>query len=207
MNDLVTKLEVSNISCKAAVTFAEGEIESQLQALKDSDTRIIIGSFSPSVAPKVFCEAYKLGMFGEDYGWLVQGSPEDGWWMTEHHCGHHLASAAQGVILVSSYSDLIGQHQLSGLSREELSSVLSGGGYSRESYDAVWAIALALSAAQNDLDLSDFQYTRADVGRVITQELGSLRFNGLSGPVSFDGPDRVGITAFYQIQGKRLTFM
>lgn len=36
MNDLVTELEQSNISCKAAITFSEGEIRSQLLALKVS---------------------------------------------------------------------------------------------------------------------------------------------------------------------------
>lgn len=85
VNDLVKKLEQENITCRGAVTFGENDFEDQLQLLKvktfqeknflspktclltllkkfpqqDLDTRIIFGSFSKEVAPKIFCKVSK----------------------------------------------------------------------------------------------------------------------------------------------------
>lgn len=105
--------------------------------------------------------------------------------------------------------------------------------YAPQTYDAVWAIALALRAAEEhwrkdaaQSKLDGFDYTRSDMAWEFLQQLGKLHFLGVSvsgvgrgvgvgvgstrtdwdythclqGPVSFSGPDRVGTTAFYQIQ-------
>lgn len=101
--------------------------------------------------------------------------------------------------------------------------------YAPQTYDAVWAIALALRAAETHWrqnaaksKLDGFDYTRSDMAWEFLQQLGKLHFLGVSvsgqrpgwltnpstqpllwhrqGPVSFSGPDRVGTTAFYQIQ-------
>ncbi|GLV38311.1 metabotropic GABA-B receptor subtype 3 [Carabus blaptoides fortunei] len=61
LNDLVTELEQANITCTATITFAETDLRDQLKVLRDLDTRIIIGSFSHDVAPKIFCESKKDG--------------------------------------------------------------------------------------------------------------------------------------------------
>lgn len=58
VNDLVTELESANISCAATITFAETDFRDQLRMLRDLDTRIIIGSFSHDLAPKIFCEVF-----------------------------------------------------------------------------------------------------------------------------------------------------
>ncbi|CAD6235870.1 GSCOCG00008021001-RA-CDS, partial [Cotesia congregata] len=56
VNDLVTELEQANITCTATITFGENDYKEQLKLLKEFDTRIIIGSFSPKLAPLLFCE-------------------------------------------------------------------------------------------------------------------------------------------------------
>ncbi|CAG9129173.1 unnamed protein product [Plutella xylostella] len=56
VNELVTQLEAANISCAASITFAETDFKQQLLLLKELDTRIIIGSFSQEMIPKIFCE-------------------------------------------------------------------------------------------------------------------------------------------------------
>ncbi|XP_071522350.1 uncharacterized protein [Panulirus ornatus] len=56
----------------------------------------------------------------------------------------------------------------------------------------------ATAAAAFQLDT--FDYTREDMADRILETMQGLRFRGVSGPISFDCPDRVGVTAFYQIQ-------
>ncbi|GLG95157.1 Gamma-aminobutyric acid type B receptor subunit 2, partial [Gryllus bimaculatus] len=136
VNDLVTQLEQANVTCAATVTFSEADVEDQLRALRDMDTRIIIGSFSPEMAPKIFCEAHRLGMFGPDYAWLVPGGPDAAWWRARGPRGataaaaasasstasagaagagagpgcepRHLAAAVQGLLLVSGHTRAAG---------------------------------------------------------------------------------------------------
>ncbi|CAH2241570.1 jg3906 [Pararge aegeria aegeria] len=86
--------------------------------------------------------------------------------------------------------------------------------FAPHSYDAVWAIALALSKAEllwrsletensTRLGLGQFDYNRKDMADEFLNQLGNLSFLGVSGPVSFNGADRIGMSAFYQIQGGR----
>ncbi|PSN53730.1 hypothetical protein C0J52_02179 [Blattella germanica] len=180
VNDLVTELEEANITCRATITFAESDFRDQLLMLKDLDTRIIIGSFSHEVAPKIFCEAYQLGMYGSDYAWILQGGPSDVWWENVTECPqHHLAAAVEGLLLVSSHNSIVGvMPSHSGLTNSrfleefELLS-LPVTRFAPQTYDAVWAIALALHGAQekwerNNLHLSvhQFDYNRGEVCKV-----------------------------------------
>ncbi|GLV38312.1 metabotropic GABA-B receptor subtype 3 [Carabus blaptoides fortunei] len=79
--------------------------------------------------------------------------------------------------------------------------------YAPQTYDAVWAIALALSGAEriwrsaNNITVGHFDYTRRDMATEFLQQLAQLNFLGISGPVSFSGADRVGTSAFHQVQG------
>lgn len=113
--------------------------------------------------------------------------------------------------------------------------------YAPQTYDAVWAMALALkgaeeqwrnghatraSAAAEDghVKLDRFDYTRHDMAAEFLRQFSRLSFMGISvsgraegakrlethfliefqGPVSFEGPDRVGTSVFHQIQGSVL---
>ncbi|XP_073978361.1 gamma-aminobutyric acid type B receptor subunit 3 isoform X3 [Rhodnius prolixus] len=204
VNDLVTELESSNISCRATITFAETDIKDQLEVLRDLDTRIIIGSFSHEMAPKVFCEAYRLGVYSPDYAWVVQGRPSDRWWSSTTQCGFNLAAAADGLILVSSYNSFLGHYaSLKATHNSELLNLLEGKaeGFVHETYDAVWAIALTIQRVQSIVDITQFDYGRKDIAQLFSDHMGQLNFDGVSGPVAFDGSDRVGLSAFYQIQG------
>ncbi|XP_075225700.1 gamma-aminobutyric acid type B receptor subunit 3 [Lycorma delicatula] len=211
INDLVTELEEANISCLATVTFSESNLMDQLKLLRDLDTRIIIGSFSEKVAPKIFCAAHRLGMYGADYVWILQaqvGGKRNSWWQEpQKECSStQLADAVEGLILVTSHNGIVGDMpSISGLSNDgflkSLQYPLSQ--FAHQAYDAVWAIALALRGAGIHLPLYD--YTRTDMANCFFCRLGHLSFIGVSGPVEFNGADRVGITAFYQVQGGHAT--
>ncbi|XP_063990273.1 gamma-aminobutyric acid type B receptor subunit 2 isoform X2 [Diachasmimorpha longicaudata] len=221
VNDLVTELEQANITCTATITFSENDYREQLTTLKDLDTRIIIGSFSPKLAPKVFCEAWKLGMHGGDYAWILPGETIDlsgmtgDWWHS--HGGNDCSSAEltqtlDGVIIVKSHGTVLPEEtSSSGLTSIEFASELAKRGvtlsrFAAQTYDAVWAMGMALSTVetllnQRNTSIAEYTHSRRDIAYDLHAELKNLNFLGVSGPVSFDGADRVGITAFYQMHG------
>ncbi|XP_011309107.1 gamma-aminobutyric acid type B receptor subunit 2 isoform X2 [Fopius arisanus] len=221
VNDLVTELEQANITCTATITFSENDYREQLTTLKVRDTRIIIGSFSPKLAPKVFCEAWKLGMYGGDYAWILPGETIDlsgmtgDWWHTQgdNDCSSsQLTQTLDGVIIVKSHGTVLPeQTSSSGLTSIEFASELAKRGvtlsrFAGQTYDAVWAMAMALSTVetllhQRNTSITEYTHLRRDIAYDLHAELKNLNFLGVSGPVSFDGADRVGITAFYQMQG------
>ncbi|XP_017115284.1 gamma-aminobutyric acid type B receptor subunit 2 [Drosophila elegans] len=272
VNNLVTELEAANISCAATITFAATDFKEQLLLLRETDTRIIIGSFSQELAPQILCEAYRLRMFGADYAWILHESMGAPWWPDQRTAcsNHELQLAVENLIVVSTHNSIVGNNvSYSGLNNHMFNSQLrkqsaqfhgqdglgfgsgtnsgsrisiaapqsdsdagrrrrrrrsrrglggSGGSgghlfpeaisqYAPQTYDAVWAIALALRAAEEhwrrneeQSKLDGFDYTRSDMAWEFLQQMGKLHFLGVSGPVSFSGPDRVGTTAFYQIQ-------
>ncbi|XP_029045875.2 uncharacterized protein LOC114877446 isoform X1 [Osmia bicornis bicornis] len=220
VNDLVTELEQANITCTATITFAENDYKEQLRTLKELDTRIIIGSFSPRLAPRVFCEAWKLGMHGGDYAWILPGDTIDlsgmagNWWHSgpEECTPSQLSQTLDGLIIVKSHGSALGNEiSSSGLTSSKFTSELAKRGvthskFAAQTYDAVWAIALALKRTEVLLNkantsMSQYTHTRKDIALKLLEQLKVLRFIGVSGPVSFDGADRVGITAFYQMHG------
>nr|XP_012147462.1 PREDICTED: uncharacterized protein LOC100877668 [Megachile rotundata] len=220
VNDLVTELEQANITCTATITFAENDYKEQLRSLKELDTRIIIGSFSPRLAPRVFCEAWKLGMHGGDYAWILPGDTIDlsgmagNWWHSgpEECTPSQLSQTLDGLIIVKSHGSALGNEiSSSGLTSSKFTSELAKRGvtlskFAAQTYDAVWAIALGLERTEallnkDNTSLSQYTHTRKDIALRLLEQLKLLRFIGVSGPVSFDGADRVGITAFYQMHG------
>ncbi|KOB74486.1 Gamma-aminobutyric acid type B receptor subunit 2, partial [Operophtera brumata] len=173
VNELVTQLEAANITCAASITFAESDFKEQLQQLKELDTRIIIGSFSQEMIPKIFCEAFKLGMFGAEYAWLVAGLPPR--IRGPAPCARtQLARALEGLVSVTAHRGIVGDvTSYSGLTDEMFHREMEASGfpvspYAPQTYDAVWAIALALAKAEQIWRNTDL------------------------GPVSFNGADRIG---------------
>lgn len=62
-------------------------------------------------------------MYGEDYAWVISGSPQDSWWQDTAgtNCSaSQLVQAVQGVVLVAAHGSLIGaQASQAGLVRVE----------------------------------------------------------------------------------------
>ncbi|XP_053675539.1 gamma-aminobutyric acid type B receptor subunit 2 [Anopheles nili] len=224
VNDLVTELERANITCAATISFAETDFKEQLKLLRDRDVRVIIGSFSHEIAPQVFCEVYNLGMYGAEYAWILQDTYISSWWLSEPEtsgCSSKaLLLAVENLIIVSSYNSIVGMGTaLSGLTNDiflqklrEMNVTGAVSQFAPQTYDAVWAMALALRGAErswsqmvsNRVHLADYDYTRNDIARELLRQFDLLKFNGISGPVSFEGADRIGTTSFHQIQRGQL---
>lgn len=95
---LVAELDTLGYEVVEAQSFTD-EVNTALVKLKEKDTRIILGLFRPKRIEKqkfllltklgnfneryarlIFCEAYKLEMFGRKYQWLIMGTYRDDWW-------------------------------------------------------------------------------------------------------------------------------
>uniref|UniRef100_A0A8D8SES4 Gamma-aminobutyric acid type B receptor subunit 2 n=1 Tax=Cacopsylla melanoneura TaxID=428564 RepID=A0A8D8SES4_9HEMI len=208
INDLVTHLEMSNITCRTIITFAETDFMDQLKMLKDHDVRIIIGSFSPTVAPRLFCHAHALGMTGPEYVWILAFSPRNfsphNWWSKHSLEGCEVEKAVEQVVLVSSVGVAAPLHSKG--QRSDASFLQSiphpQSQYLHLTYDAVWVVAHAMRRllGHNSTLVRDFSYNRKDIANLLMHSLSQVEFVGVSGPLSFDGADRIGISAFYQIQ-------
>ncbi|GFS69808.1 gamma-aminobutyric acid type B receptor subunit 2 [Nephila pilipes] len=219
MTKLNTDLEQVNVTVAFTKGVSERDYKDQLQEIKNQDCRIIICSFSYSLFKKIFCEVYGLGMYGADYAWIVLGDTyesqrED---YSEAECNdHQLMNAMQGVISVGSLYEVVGNE--TPVSEKILPEILDeiefqtdsrSSGFVAQTYDAVWAIGLALKETEeywkltnSSLTLGDFAYDNSFMAKYIARTVSKLRFMGVSGPVSFHNSDRVGITAFHQIQGR-----
>ncbi|KAK4887533.1 hypothetical protein RN001_003804 [Aquatica leii] len=220
LNNFVHKLETANVYCVATITFSLENYKEQLKTLKELDTRIIIGSFSANIAPKIFCEVYNLKMYGMDYVWILQDQTAL-WWKNPKECqDEFLRQSVEGLILVSDYNYLSNNETaISGIHsnkvfEEQLNiSKMSISKYAPQTYDAIWAMALTLRQTilcKHDGYLKEFNYKDSTMLKQFVDAIESLKFVGISvstfrGPVKFDGADRIGNSIFKQIQDGNLS--
>nr|CAI5822291.1 unnamed protein product [Callosobruchus analis] len=204
INRLITDLENANVACMSTVTFSLDNYFDQLKVLKELDTRVIVGSFSASILPQIFCAIYDLKMMDE-YVWILQNRVQN-WWSLPKKCTDYaLKQATSGILLFSEYNDLEGSGlSISGMNSDRFEEALNISKshisqHATQSYDAVWAIALTLR--HNWLvRLEDFQYTDKDLVCKWMRTMESLKFIGLSGPLKFKGADRIGNSIIRQVQ-------
>uniref|UniRef100_A0A182KGY4 G-protein coupled receptors family 3 profile domain-containing protein n=1 Tax=Anopheles christyi TaxID=43041 RepID=A0A182KGY4_9DIPT len=203
VNDLVTELERANITCAATISFAETDFKEQLKLLR----------------------VYNLGMYGAEYAWILQDTYISSWWLageseTSPCTSKALLTAVENLIIVSSYNSIVGMGTaLSGLTNDiflqklrEMNVTGAVSQFAPQTYDAVWAMALALRGAEKSwsqmvterVHLADYDYTRYDIAQELLRQFDLLKFNGISGPVSFEGADRIGTTSFHQIRRGQL---
>ena len=65
--------EGEDIDVAASQSFGD-ELKDQLKKIRDKDVRIILGFFDEKWAKRIFCEAYKQGMYGKYYQWIITGN-------------------------------------------------------------------------------------------------------------------------------------
>ncbi|CAG9830654.1 unnamed protein product [Diabrotica balteata] len=99
---LVAELDTMGYQVLETQSFTN-EVLSALTKLKEKDTRIILGNFNEIWARDIFCEAYKLKMYGKKYQWIIMGTYSPGWWTRlepDFNCTlEELESALQQTIL------------------------------------------------------------------------------------------------------------
>ncbi|GIX98894.1 gamma-aminobutyric acid type B receptor subunit 1 [Caerostris darwini] len=220
MTKLYSDLERVNITLALTRSVSERDYKNQLQLIRAQDCRIIICNFSPSLYRKIFCEAHRMGMYGGDHAWILIGDSAESQWhnVSDPVCDDdQLKEATQGVISIGSLYDVVDEQTpvsettLPEILQEiEFHSDSKSSGYIAQTYDAVWAMALALKeseeywkATNSSLTLKDFTYDNSLIADRIAKTISNLNFVGISGPISFHKSDRIGITAFHQRQGDK----
>ncbi|PIK62322.1 hypothetical protein BSL78_00753 [Apostichopus japonicus] len=183
---------------------------------------------------RVICEAFKLGMYGEGYMWLIPGWYNKDWYKEEPDSGidctvGEISLFIESTMYISTQERLLGKEDtvtVAGITPAEYTSQLWEHFSLREDefqnytmipqasygYDAIWAVALALNRSVEVLKakvfsngqqrrLEQFSHGDDEMFDVIFDALGSVDFEGVSGPVSFSGSDRIGVMKIEQLQG------
>ncbi|XP_055905099.1 gamma-aminobutyric acid type B receptor subunit 2 isoform X1 [Eupeodes corollae] len=200
-NHMVADLDTMGCDVVETQSFVN-DVNESLRKLREKDVRIILGNFNEQFARKVFCEAYKLEMYGRSYQWLIMATYSVDWWNTtaDSECTvEEITKAMEGIILV----DLLplstsGDITIAGITADEYLSEydsLRGNEYSRfhgYTYDGIWAAALAIQyvAQKRDDFLSQFDYRVKDWESVFLEALRNTSFEGVTGPVRFYNNER-----------------
>ncbi|XP_036322849.1 gamma-aminobutyric acid type B receptor subunit 2 isoform X3 [Rhagoletis pomonella] len=217
-NHMVADLDSMQLEVVETQSFVN-DVNEPLKKLREKDVRIILGNFNEHYARKVFCEAYRLEMYGRAYQWLIMATYSTEWWNAtlDTECTvEEISTALEGTILV----DLLplstsGDITIAGITADEYLSEydsLRGTEYSRfhgYTYDGIWAAALAIQyVAQKREDfLTHFDYRVKDWELVFLEALRNTSFEGVTGPVRFYNNERkanILITQFQLGQAEKI---
>uniref|UniRef100_A0A8D8VC27 Gamma-aminobutyric acid type B receptor subunit 2 n=1 Tax=Cacopsylla melanoneura TaxID=428564 RepID=A0A8D8VC27_9HEMI len=216
-NKLLKEMLDAEIDVKVSHSFSD-EISTALAKLKETDVRIILGNFNEFWAKMIFCEAYRIGMVGRKYQWLIMGMYSESWWNSSLPCPiEELVTALDGCIL----TDLLplstsGEITVSGITADEYEVEYTsrrGSEYSRfhgYGYDGIWTAALAIQHAaqrihhhRNNETILDFQYTDPLWEKLFVDALRNTSFEGVTGPVRFYDNERKANILLKQFQNGR----
>ncbi|XP_059142328.1 gamma-aminobutyric acid type B receptor subunit 2-like [Physella acuta] len=208
-----TYLAVNNFTLVTSGIITDpDQISEHMIRLKQYDARIIMAAFRSNLAPYVFCQAYKHGIYGKSYQWILTGDSMYDGWIGTFFKGQQPLPCSRDEVVTASKNYLVVDNVY--LRRDVNTSTISGktaieysttiekwAGKLKLSrthpygYDAVWALALALNRTQEKLtsgvlnqtvSLSDFNYTRSDLFDLMIQSLQEITFEGVSGTVAFN---------------------
>ncbi|XP_071833141.1 gamma-aminobutyric acid type B receptor subunit 1-like isoform X3 [Apostichopus japonicus] len=229
-DDLLTRLRDNNITVISSESFDE-DPKNQVENLKKQDAKIIVANMYSYDMRKVICEAYKQNMFGAGYFWLLVGWYNSNWYTEENgalECTtEQMAEAVESSMYISTQARLLGGENvttISGITVSEYQTLLEEHiqqerlsrytliGQAAYGYDSIWAMALALNRSAEILKttsyddglrrgLENFTYSDKNMSTIFFNTLEEVYFEGVSGPVSFSGADRIGIINIEQLQG------
>ncbi|XP_073258670.1 gamma-aminobutyric acid type B receptor subunit 2-like [Porites lutea] len=201
--DLVPMLEESNITIIATASFKNDPSSSVKYVLKNRDARIIIGLMYEDKFRKAMCTAYKEGLYGSKYVWLIVGWYNEDWWKKRDvECeGEQLIEAADNMIetlplpLSTSRKPTISNRtaeQLKSEYKQRLRSLnYNYNSYAAFTYDAAWSVALMLNKSisllrEKNKTLENMTYRDVEGARIMRNLLFQTDFWGMSGHVTFD---------------------
>ncbi|XP_072029936.1 gamma-aminobutyric acid type B receptor subunit 2-like [Amphiura filiformis] len=218
----------NDIEVISSESFADNP-QVQVSNLRKRGARIILGSFYEDKARQIFCQAYKEGMYGAKYVWIVNGWYSYEWWRKDdknHDCSQaQMDEAVSGSFSMDALPMSLSEHPgVSGRTTEqflkEYKDYVGGNpesltGYTEApyGYDSVWTIALMLQEAERQLQLLDppqtvvnFTYDNDNMTKLFFEIMNATDFEGVSGPVQFNtNGDRKALIQIKQIQeGKEI---
>ncbi|RMX44624.1 hypothetical protein pdam_00002738 [Pocillopora damicornis] len=204
-NSLVDLLSAANLTVLAYESFKDHP-KFAIKNLKRKDARIIFAFFYTDQHYVTFCEAFKQGMYGPKYVWiLISGRNPDNWWKVQSPLVDCTPEEVRKGL-----SNNIGTAELKlspvsgptkfGKTPQELYTEylerLNNSGYSENTfasygYDAVWTCALTLNASIDVLEkqnfkLNEFNYSHPNLSKVFVDVMKRISFAGMTGQVKFD---------------------
>ncbi|XP_052753586.1 LOW QUALITY PROTEIN: gamma-aminobutyric acid type B receptor subunit 2 [Galleria mellonella] len=214
-NRLLADLDSNGFLIEETQSFAT-EVRTALSKLKEKDVRIILGNFNETWAVKIFCEAYKLEMYGRAYTWLLLGTYSNKWWMRRAPCSKRDLTTALDTTILTDLLPLstTGETTVSGISAKDYQVEYDrrrGIEYSRfhgYTYDGIWAMALAIQTVAQRVKLrykektvQDFKYRDKEWEQLFLDALSNVTFEGVTGPVRFYDNERKASILLKQFQG------
>ncbi|XP_053619269.1 gamma-aminobutyric acid type B receptor subunit 2 isoform X2 [Plodia interpunctella] len=215
-NRLLADLDSNGFLIEETQSFAT-EVRTALSKLKEKDVRIILGNFNETWAVRIFCEAYKLEMYGRAYTWLLLGTYSNKWWMRRSPCSKRDLTTALDTTILTDLLPLstTGETTVSGISAKDYQVEYDrrrGTEYSRfhgYTYDGIWAMALAIQTVAQRVKLKhkektvqDFRYRDKEWEQLFLDALSNVTFEGVTGPVRFYDNERKASILLKQFQGE-----
>ncbi|KAB0791553.1 hypothetical protein PPYR_03353 [Photinus pyralis] len=216
-NRLVADLDTLNYEVVETQSFTN-EVTMALVKLKEKDTRVILGNFNEYWARKIFCEAYKLEMYGRKYQWIIMGTYNEYWWRKPDRDSNCTEDEIEIAMEQTILTDLLplsttGEITVSGVTADEYSAEYDsrrGKEYSRfhgYTYDGIWAVALAIQHVAHKIryfrrnqTVSDFRYRDPLWEKLFLDALQNTSFEGVTGPVRFYDNERKASILLKQFQ-------
>ncbi|XP_028399764.1 gamma-aminobutyric acid type B receptor subunit 2-like isoform X2 [Dendronephthya gigantea] len=239
--NLMEKLRAHNITVAGVESVDAGasehktsdaEIRERLERLKAADIKIYFAQFTHVRAYRIFCQAFKLGMFGKNYVWIVHPQVEsvDKWIRSEitttglnRECSESdfkLVSErmfhfyqqefrnddkkTESGLTAEEYIDYIEKHRLR--NEKTFISSFEGHGYI---FDTIWNMALTLNKSIPELkklNISLEKMPASGLGSIgiLTKTAHNIEFEGITGKVKLNQPrGRIGVLTLFQIRDKK----
>ncbi|XP_068708360.1 gamma-aminobutyric acid type B receptor subunit 1-like [Montipora foliosa] len=199
-------------------------LQGQLKKLKDQDLKIFLGEFGPVAATLIFCELYRIGMYGPEYVWILNPDADniDEWvrlanlQAQRNQSGVQTCTREQFEVVVNR-TFLFAKTGLrrddntktdSGLTLKEFIEKINTKTTNKEiaalSFDVMWAVLTALKNTYKEYPLEN--HTK-ELTENLEKQLQNVSFEGLTGPISFDDGkviERTTLLQQYQDGGKKL---
>ncbi|XP_072032778.1 gamma-aminobutyric acid type B receptor subunit 2-like [Amphiura filiformis] len=202
--DLQSNLEDNGIRVAIAKTFAT-DISDTIRLIKLKGHRCTdyLRKFYEGSAYRVFCQAFKQGLYGVKYVWFIKGLFQKEWWLKYEgtdSCSPEEVKTASNGYFCATYSVFgrtetpaatgitPGEFRKSASARINYNFTMDGQEYLGIGYDAMLALALALNASQKELPkgaLENYRYGDTETTESIKKNLYGLDFHGVSGHVTF----------------------
>ncbi|RDD38504.1 Gamma-aminobutyric acid type B receptor subunit 2 [Trichoplax sp. H2] len=222
----------SGIEVVSSASFSTDEQSNEaLKVVKNSFVRVIYAGFSLEAGRKMLCQAYHLELRPPNYTWIGPGWFHDQWWKSDHHqdikvdtlrcSGAVMNEMIEGYLSVN--PQVISDIQEPTISkytpeewtkaydhfRQAFSHWQGRKDFAGYSYDAIWAIAIALNQSIPRLrliekTLENFQYDDEDYFNIFKEEIENVTFHGVTGPFSFtSNGNRLGVLGPFSFTSNR----
>ena len=211
---LINIMEFTEFIDDSTATLA---IDAFLAGVRQKNIRVIVGLLSERHATTLLCSAQNGPKPGSGFVWVFIGTFTEYWWRDTAVC-NLTSSDVESVLIISSKiisldrSMILESERTFGNFKDEYVRRLQDwcpgaqpDTLSASTYDAVWAIALALNRTSDELNglnsSSEFQYLDSQIYNATRIALNYTDFIGASGRVQF-GPsgEREGADVIFQIQ-------